>query len=67
MWQVVASSDPRMETEPILKERNIVRTPLSQSLFQQKKNCLCSYIPSLGVVTANSLCWTYRRPLGSTT
>lgn len=22
MWQVVASSDPRMETEPILKEKN---------------------------------------------
>lgn len=36
-WQVVASSDPRIDTEP-----------------------------SLGVVTANSLCWTYRSPLGST-
>lgn len=58
MWQVVASSDPRMETEPILKEENTVRTQLSQSLLQYKKKCLGSYTPSLGVVTANSLCWT---------
>lgn len=34
IWQVVASSDPRMETEPILKERNIIRAALSQSLLQ---------------------------------
>lgn len=39
MWQVVASSDPRMETEPILKEENTVRTQLSQSLLQYEKKC----------------------------
>lgn len=37
MWQVVASSDPRMETEPILKERNILRTLLSNTASAEEK------------------------------
>lgn len=43
MWQVVASSDPRMETEPVSKERNAVRTALWKPSLREKEHSAPTY------------------------
>lgn len=45
MWQVVASSDPRMETEPVSKERNAVRAALRKSSLRENEHPAPTYHP----------------------
>lgn len=64
-WQVVASSDPRIETDPGETQRRDVKILAVHSGLPHQA-LLDAPVPSLGVVAANSLCWTYKRPRGPT-